>query len=159
MDENEVQYSEQDTAQNTDNQQDESQAGKDWQAEAAKWRAIAERNREKAEKSQTTEEHKLQPTNNSFDASRLERLELRTEGYTSEQVEEIMSLGGVKALENEKVQRYVKSLGNTPEDRAEHASDMPTGASSNYSTPTPKATELRRRSLKELEEMKAKFLK
>jgi len=44
------------------------------------------------------------------DESRLERLELRTEGYTPEEVDHIMGFGGRKALENPIVKAGIEKL-------------------------------------------------
>lgn len=62
-------------------------------------------------------------TNSPIPDDRLERLELRQDGYTTEEVEEIMSLGGKKALDNaiikagiEAARKQRRSLEATPTD-------------------------------------------
>lgn len=156
-DENQV-HSDENTEKNEDN--------KDiayWKAEAAKHRAIAERRAEKLVELSAQSQVRKEESNDTDSVAKLKQeldtIKLRQDGYTPEQIDVIMSMGGYSALTNEKIAKAVKLIGNTDEDRATASADIPSGASSNYTTPKPNSTDLKKMSVKDLEEMKAKFLK
>lgn len=53
---------------------------------------------------------KTAPRTEDVSDERLERLELRAEGYSPDEVQEIMDLGGTKVLANKVVQNAIKSM-------------------------------------------------
>ena len=79
--------------------------GVDWKAEALKYKASAQRYRKQAAKKPEVQA----PDTSAIDA-KLERLELKTDGYNDEAINFIQSNGGKKALENEYVVAAVKAI-------------------------------------------------
>lgn len=67
-------------------------------------------------------------TNNSAYDERIERLELRQEGYSEDVINEIMKLGGKSALENKIVANAVKDL--VEQETAEKAANVDGGSQS-----------------------------
>lgn len=53
---------------------------------------------------------KTAPKTDAVSDERLERLELRAEGYSPDEIQEIMDLGGTKVLSNKVVQNAIKAM-------------------------------------------------
>jgi hypothetical protein len=88
------------------NESTETQDTTDYKAEAEKWKASALRYKKKAERPQ---QQVQAPPAADLDA-KLERLELKTEGYSDDAIAFIQSNGGKKALENDYVKAAVTSI-------------------------------------------------
>lgn len=114
----------------------------DWEAEAKKWKAIADRKAKKAE--QAAQEPAALP------GTEVERLTLKVDGYNDEEIAEVMKLGGLKALNNPLVKKAIESM---REDRqAENAQVTDGGAKSDFSRKY-SPQDLRKMSSEELEKI------
>lgn len=114
----------------------------DWEAEAKKWKAIADRKAKKAEKA--SQEPAALP------GTEVERLTLKVDGYNDEEIAEVMKLGGLKALNNPLVKKAIESM---REDRqAENAQVTDGGAKSDFSRKY-SPQDLRKMSSEELEKI------
>lgn len=114
----------------------------DWEAEAKKWKAIADRKAKKAE--QAAQEPAALP------GTEVERLTLKVDGYNDEEIAEVMKLGGLKALDNPLVKKAIESM---REDRqAENAQVTDGGAKSDFSRKY-SPQDLRKMSSEELEKI------
>ncbi len=122
----------------------EAGATTDWEAEAKKWKAIAERKAKQAEQTKVVAETTALPS------SEIERLTLKVDGYNDAEIAEIMSLGGVKALSNPLVKRAVEAM--REERRVESAQVDTAGATSDFSRKYSEA-DLRKMSAEELEKI------
>lgn len=58
----------------------------------------------------STKGQKTPPVKNIDDSERFERLELRADGYSNEEIHEIMELGGTKVLNSKIVQSAIKAM-------------------------------------------------
>lgn len=97
-------------------EKEESQANqdeKDWKAEAAKQKAIAERMRKKLEKAQSSlgedEEKEQPPAQPSSEEDRYVRLDLKVDGYNEDEINFILKNGGKQALEDPYVKAAVEA--------------------------------------------------
>lgn len=147
----ETTFSEETTAQNeTSLPEDNQESSVDLealQAENAKLRAIVKR---KSEKKDDTPGEATFNKNTGISPERLDRLELRSEGYTSDQIDAVMDLGGPKALEKESVKKFIKSIGKTPQDLSEQAADFSSSNQSNFTTKGVKSQQVREMSSKDI---------
>lgn len=115
----------------------------DWEAEAKKWKAIADRKAKKAEAAQTQEAATLPGTE-------VERLTLKVDGYNDEEIAEVMKLGGLKSLENPLVKKAIEAM--REERQAENAQVTDNGAASDFSRKY-SPQDLRKMSTEELEKI------
>ena len=133
------------TLENVDMQDDvDNEQTTDWQAEAKKWKAIAERKAKKAEQVQSV------TTSDALPSREVERLTLKVDGYNDEEISKIMELGGVKALQNPLVKKAVEVM--RQERQAENAQVDTDGAMSAFSRKYSEA-DLRKMSSTELEKI------
>ena len=79
---------------------------RDWKAEALKYKAIADRKEKKLQELPKEAENK---TNETVSPS-LERLELKIDGYSKEEIDIIMENGGMKSLENPLIKKGLEVL-------------------------------------------------
>ena len=118
----------------------------DWEAEAKKWKAIAERKARKAEQAQQVQT----PSDTNLSNKEVERLTLKVDGYNDEEIGKIMELGGLKALQNPLVKNAVDVM--REERRAENAQVTAEGATSDF-TRKYSSADLRKMSASELEKI------
>ena len=114
----------------------------DWEAEAKKWKAIAERKAKKAVQAPKTETNLSSPD--------IERLTLKVDGYNDDEIAEVMKLGGVKALSNPLVKKAIEAM--REERQAESAQITEAGGRSDITRKYSNA-ELRKMSSEELEKL------
>src|SRR5690606_29914157 len=81
----------------------------DWKAEALKYKSINERLQKKINEPVKKQEQTVIKGDSKME-EKIERLELRQQGYTDEAIDFLMEYGGTKALKNKYVQTAVKSL-------------------------------------------------
>jgi hypothetical protein len=122
----------------------EVEATTDWEAEAKKWKAIAERKAKKAEQTKTVTDTATLPS------SEIERLTLKVDGYNDAEISEIMKLGGVKSLSNPLVKKAIDTM--RQERLAENAQVTDSGANSDFARKYSEA-DLRKMSAEELEKI------
>lgn len=113
----------------------------DWKAEAQKWKRIATKGSKKKETPKITK-------SNPASDERIERLELKQDGYSDKVIDQIMELGGKSALKNEVVKTAVESL--VQQESTEKAADVD-GASQSSTKSTVTIDELKGMSAKEME--------
>lgn len=85
-------------------QDDQFEEEKDWKSEAAKWKAIASRNQKKV----TPQLNK--PNISEPDISRLDRIELKAEGYNDSEIGFIMKSGGIEAKNDPFVKKAILGM-------------------------------------------------
>jgi hypothetical protein len=131
----------------TDVDTEDDDNGIDWKATAMRYKKAY-----KAEKSKTgVKETKVERTQKKGeDVSRLERLELKLDGYTDDIIDEILPLGGKKFLETNIGKRIIKDM--VEQSKAEKATDIESSGKSDISKKYSDA-ELRKMSSSELEKI------
>lgn len=101
-----------------------------------------------AKRAQNKEQKKDINSSNSASDDRIERLELKQDGYSDEIVNEIMELGGKQALKNNVVKTAVNNL--VEQEKSEKAADVD-GSSQSSTKTNVSRDELRNMSAKEME--------
>jgi len=101
-----------------ENEQDDSAQGDgaedttDWKAEALKYKAIADRKEKKLHE----ENNKPKESNNKA----YERLELKVDGYSKEEIDVIMENGGISALDNPLVKKGLEAMREEAKNKAKY---------------------------------------
>jgi FtsZ-interacting cell division protein ZipA len=118
VDETEVEETEEDSTEDTE------ESDVDWKARALKAEKTIVDNKRSSKKEPEI--------NNSTESERLDRMELRQDGYPPEVVDKIMELGGKEALKNPIVKRAADDL--LAQHNAEKAGDIASGPNSTTKT-------------------------
>ncbi len=87
-------------------EQDGAEDTRDWKAEALKYKAIADRKEKKLQELPKEAENKTNETSNLS----LERLELKIDGYSKDEIDLIMENGGINALQNPLIKKGLEVM-------------------------------------------------
>lgn len=128
----------------TDVDNEDDNDGIDWKATAMRYKKAYKGLKSKPEKMAE------KPSKKKEDSSRLERLELKLDGYSDEIIDEILPLGGKKFLETTIGKRLVKDI--VEQSKAETATDIDSSGKSDVLKKYSEA-ELRKMSSSELEKI------
>lgn len=132
---------EQDGSSQEETQEESEEDETDWKSEAQKWKRIATKGKKKETPRKVT-------SPNQASDERLERLELRQDGYSDKVIDQIMELGGKEALKNEVVKTAVNTL--IDQEKTENAADVD-GASQSSTRTSVSIDEMKGMSSKEME--------
>lgn len=115
-----------------DSTEEEDGESVDWKARALKAESLIVKNKKEAKKEEEKPAADPKPAVTSSDSERLDRFELRQEGYSKEVIDEIMDLGGPQALENPIVRKAADD--RQAQLNTEKATDIPEGSTGQTKT-------------------------
>jgi len=82
----------------------------DWKAEALKYKSINERLNKKMAKPQVAPSKQRSDSSDNDIQEKFERLELKTDGYSDDEVDWLMGIGGKSALKNKFTVRTIEAM-------------------------------------------------